>query len=444
VSDCLAANRTLASMPGFLPICASPDTPQAMHGWRRWVGMGIAIGIICSLIPVLFGRRAAHVDSTAALGRLSPRKAVEVASPDLDGLDLLRLTLHQDRVTSPLPNGLTAELTLEPDLQRSASSVMKRYAIPEAGVVLMDVRTGELLVYASQLSQGEPFDVNLAAEAPAASIFKIVTAASLLENAGVTAQTEQCYRGGQSRISANELQEDPTLDHWCASLAVAMGRSINVVFARLAQQHLTAESLTQTAGAFGFGAPIPFDVKADAPRIDLPTEPVEFARAAAGFWHTSLSPLAGASIAQTVANDGVTFKPRIVRAILNADERQWRADTRPAIVRRAVAPQAAHELTKMMLQTVASGSAFKTFHDPSGNPYLPHILVASKTGTLTRQEGDRHYTWFVGFAPADKPEVAVAALVVNTPVWRIKAPQVARDVLRAYFSKRGFPGVTPP
>jgi cell division protein FtsI/penicillin-binding protein 2 len=98
----------------------------------------------------------------------------------------------------------------------------------------------------------------------------------------------------------------------------------------------------------------------------------------------------------------------------------------------------------MMLQTVASGSAFKTFRDAAGNPYLPHIRVASKTGTLTRHEENRHYTWFVGFAPADKPEIAVSALVVNTPVWRIKAPHLARDVLRAYFAGRGYPGVAAP
>jgi cell division protein FtsI/penicillin-binding protein 2 len=243
---------------------------------------------------------------------------------------------------------------------------------------------------------------------------------------------------------ANELIDDPARDRWCASLAMAMGRSINVVFARLAQRYLTPESLTETAGAFGFGAPTPFDVKTAAPGIDLPSNPLDFARAAAGFWHTSLSPLAGASIAQTVANGGVTFKPRIVRAVLDGEQPEWEADRDPVVLRRAVPPRAAHELTKMMLQTVASGSAFKTFHDRKGNPYLPHIRVASKTGTLTRHEENRHYTWFVGFAPADKPEVAVSALVVNTPVWRIKGPHLAREVLRAYFAKRGYPGVSAP
>jgi cell division protein FtsI/penicillin-binding protein 2 len=98
----------------------------------------------------------------------------------------------------------------------------------------------------------------------------------------------------------------------------------------------------------------------------------------------------------------------------------------------------------MMLQTVASGSGYKSFHLPDGSAYLPRIRIAGKTGTLTRHEDDRFYTWFVGFAPADKPEVAVAALVVNTPNWHIKGPQLGRDVLRAYFAQRGAPGVTSP
>jgi penicillin-binding protein A len=415
-----------------------------MRAWQRWAGIGLALGVIGALVPIMLGRDVGGIDLQDPLGRLSEQQGLAPPGPDLEGLNLLRLKLHPDRVTSPLRHGLTAELTLDPNLQRSAQAVMRRYDMPEAGVVLMNVKTGDLLVYASHVGEGDPFDVNARAEAPAASIFKIVTAASLLENPTINAQTEQCYRGGQSRILAAELTDDPARDRWCASLAMAMGRSINVVFGRLARRYLTPESLTATAGAFGFGAPTPFDVETEAPGIELPADPVEFARSAAGFWHTSLSPLAAASIAQTVANGGVTFKPRIVRAVLDGTETEWQLDHEPYTLRRAIPPPAAHELTKMMLQTVASGSAFKTFHDARGNPYLPHISVASKTGTLTRHEENRHYTWFVGFAPADKPEVAIAALVVNTPTWRIKGPHLARDVLRAYFAQRGLPGVSAP
>lgn len=75
---------------------------------------------------------------------------------------------------------------------------------------------------------------------------------------------------------------------------------------------------------------------------------------------------------------------------------------------------------------------------------MPGIEVAGKTGTLTRQKENRHYTWLVAFAPASDPEIAVAAVVVNTPEWQIKGTHLARDVLRAYFAGKGAPGVTSP
>jgi peptidoglycan glycosyltransferase len=442
VQATLAANRTL-HFPRFFARFIDSGYAGRMQALRRWAAMGVALGVIGAIVPMI-GKRDTPRIERAPLRKLIDTSKPEPTTPDLQGLELLRLTLHPDRVESPLRHGGSAELTLDPELQRSATSLLSRYDMPEAGVVLMNIKTGDVLAYASRVSGKTPFDVNVRAEAPAASIFKLVTGAALLEQPGITSETEQCYRGGQSRIVADELREDPARDRWCADLSMAMGRSINVVFARLARKLLTPESLTETAGAFGFGSATPFDVKAEVPRADLPADPLEFARAAAGFWHTSLSPLAAASIAQTVANAGVTYRPRIVRAVLEGKEVTWRANPEPTPLRRAMSPRAAHELTKMMVQTVASGSAYKTFHTASGAPYLPHIRVAGKTGTLSRHEDDRHYTWFVGFAPADKPEVAVAALVVNTPVWHIKGPHLGRDVLRAYFARRGYPGVTPP
>ena len=417
-----------------------------MQGWQRWLGLGAALGVIGVLVPgAISPKRSEPELQSAPLARLEAPAPAPPAEPDFSGLDLLHLELHDERVTSPLPNGQTAELTLEPLLQRETLSVMKRYALPEAGAVLMDAKTGNLLVYASQVREGAPFDVNVKAEAPAASVFKIVTAASLLQRPSLNAETEQCYRGGgQSRISALDLREDPNRDHVCASMATALGHSLNVVFARLAQRYLSPRELTETANAFGFGAPTPFDVPSEAPSIDIPSEPLEFARAAAGFWHTTLSPLGAVSIAQTVAAGGVTLRPRIVRALYSGTQSEWQSSAEPIRVRRAVSEARARELTKMMRETVASGSASKSFRDPRGRPYLGDVRVAGKTGTLARNEQNRFYTWFVGFAPADHPEVAVAALVVNTPIWRLKAPQLARDVLRAYFAKQGTPGVTAP
>ena len=413
-----------------------------MRSWSKWLGIGAAVGIISALVPVVRGR-IGDIDLRDPLAKFERQPA---ARPEIDlgKLDLTRLELEPRHVTAPLGNGKHVELTLDPELQRSAESVMKRYRLPEAGAVLMDVKSGELLVYASYVNKGERFDVNAVAEAPAASVFKVVTGAALVEEAGLNARTEQCYRGGKSRIQQDELRDDPKRDKWCASLAMAMGRSINVVFARLAKKHLTPEKLSAMGGAFGFGAPVPFAVPNEASRIQIPANDLDFARTAAGFWNTSLSPLAAVSLAQTVANRGVTLEPRIVSKVMEGREVLWEASGPPSVLRHAIKPSTAREVTRMMIQTVASGSAFKSFHDGRGNAFIPGVEIAGKTGTLTRHKKNRHYTWFVGFAPADKPEVAVSALVVNTPVWRIKGPHLAREVLRAYFAKKGLRGVSPP
>ena len=90
-----------------------------------------------------------------------------------------------------------------------------------------------------------------------------------------------------------------------------------------------------------------------------------------------------------------------------------------------------------MERTVSRGTARSAFFDDKGQPFLPGIIVAGKTGTLTRERPSyRGYTWWVGFAPLERPTIAVAALVVNTPEWRIKASYLAREALRYHLVVR--------
>ena len=99
----------------------------------------------------------------------------------------------------------------------------------------------------------------------------------------------------------------------------------------------------------------------------------------------------------------------------------------------------------MMEQTVDNGTSYKSFHDRNGKSYLPDIRIAGKTGTLTKPVADGpFYTWWVGFAPSNKPEVALSILVANRGKWRVKATNVASDMLRVYFADKKAPGVTDP
>src|SRR5205814_1574620 len=116
-----------------------------------------------------------------------------------------------------------------------------------------DTTGGRVLVWANHVEKGPPRDLCVEATAPAASVFKIVTGAALVETAGLTADVRQCYSGGESRINAADLADDPKRDRSCATLGEAMGHSINTVFAKLAIKNLTPSDLTSMAGAFGFG-----------------------------------------------------------------------------------------------------------------------------------------------------------------------------------------------
>ncbi len=414
-----------------------------MRPYARWIGLGAAIGMSCALVPVVQGHVVVR-DVARPLAKITGASPESAAPPSFEGLSLTSVTILPRRVTASLAGGRTAELSLDPDVQRTATAIMERYRVPESGAVLMDVKTGKVIAYASHVDQGTPFDVNARATAPAASVFKVVTSSALIETAGLHSTTEQCYHGGKSQILAEELVDDPKRDKWCSTMGMALGRSINVVFGRLAQKHLRPGDIEAMAGAYGFGSPLPFAVPNDPPKVEMPTDPIEFARAAAGFWHTTLSPLEGASLAQTVANGGVALEPRIVERVTLGKDEVWAESRPPRVMRRAIRPETAAELRKMMELTVSSGSAFKSFHDQTGETYFPGITVAGKTGTLTDHVQDRHYTWFIGFAPSEEPEVAVSVLVVNTPIWQVKAADIARDVLRAYFAEHGRPGVAHP
>jgi cell division protein FtsI/penicillin-binding protein 2 len=333
---------------------------------------------------------------------------------------------------SDLPGDQTVILTLDARLQNAMEAYFDRYEVPYAGLVAIEPSTGRVLAYVSH-SSADPNAGDLARDAtpPAASVFKIITASALLE-AGVGPQTEVCYHGGSGGISLAHLTPDPVHDTACATLSSALGRSLNVVFARLADEHLDPASLGRFASAFGFGETLPFDVPTRESEIDIPSDRLEFARTAAGFWHSHMSPLHGALIASTIANDGRMPRATMVDSLLDA-EGHVAYESHPETYRAVIGRRTAHLVREMMQRTVTEGTSRRAFHDDHGRPFLPGTAVAGKTGTLSSERPYRGYTWWVGFAPADAPRIAIGVVVVNTPTWRIKANHAAVEALRQYL-----------
>jgi cell division protein FtsI/penicillin-binding protein 2 len=424
---------------------------------RTWLFAiaGASIAAAAALLAVRALRRAGPQeadDETPSLAHAD--RAVhdgepgEPEAPPVAGLDLMHMSADESGAFAPAEAG-TARLTIDADLQRTALALMASHHLPEAAVVLMDVATGRLLVYASHIDKGPARDLCAEATAPSASVFKIVTAAALVEDAHLGPDTKQCYSGGEQRINSADLVDDPQRDRWCTTLAGAMGRSINTVFARLAREHLEPRQLEAMARRFGYGQAPSFDVPVQPSALHVPAEPLDFARTAAGFWNTTLSPLEAAEISAIVARDGEAVRPSVVeKVIAGGGAVVWSAPD-PAPSRRVLAPGTAAQVAAMMEHTVGEGTCWRAFHDGRGATFLPGIAVAGKTGTLTEAESHRYYTWFTGYAPMHPQpggarQVAVAVLVVNGPSWQVKANVVARDMLRAYFASRGAPGVTRP
>jgi len=311
---------------------------------------------------------------------------------------------------------LSAQAASE-NLETRLQGLLVRARARRAAASVVDVRTGRVLAQAGRSANGPDRSLCMRPWAPAASIFKIVTTAALLES-GVSPSERVCYSGGLRRLMPRDLLDDPRRDLSCRTLSEALSQSINTVFAKLARRHLDREDLLRYAQAFGFRDRLHPDLEPSP--ADIPSDEFERARTAAGFFHVRLSPLHAALIAATVARGGEMALP----AGKGAPRRVVRQDT-------------ARALGAMLLETTTHGTAKKAFHDRRGRPYLGKIRVAGKTGSLAERDPTfRDYSWFVGYAPADKPTVAVGVIVENGPRWWTRGHFLAREVLQAYFKDK--------
>ena len=371
----------------------------------------------------------------ALLGAAEPQAEVPPA------IDLARAHLEGSHIVAPAGHGELAELTLDPALQHDAERLLDE-AHPNAGaVVAVDVKSGRILAWAERRHEGRGPSVITTPHAPAASVFKLVTTATLFEKTDIAPSERVCIAGGMRSIERRHLDPPRDGEITCGPFFQALGHSRNAVYAQLATHRLMRADLVEVAERIGFNGRVPFDYKAPVGTLDVPYEDLEFARTAAGFRGSTLTPLGGAYLATVIATGGLAPRLRLVARAENY-EPPPELENEGRVLRATTAQR----LERMMEVTVASGTARSAFHDELGHPLLGSVQVAGKTGTLHPSEAQSEgvASWFLGFAPARSPAIVVSVLLENGSVWRRKAVEVARDVLRSYFVARGVGGIRAP
>ncbi|MBN1610615.1 MAG: penicillin-binding protein [Polyangiaceae bacterium] len=402
-----------ASSIDYLPQEQDARTNPRVHSPARWIH---------AAVPVAF--------AYAALGLVVPCPAQSEPPAELR-VDLRRISYAPDGVHARLVDGTPARLTLDTELQRTANRLLARARPARGAIVALDARSGRVLVWAEreQIPRGHGA-VLTEARSPAASVFKLVTAATLLESAHVQPSQVVCTSGGEHRIKLEHLHRPQSGVAECGPFATALGRSRNAVFAQLATRYLKPSQLLATGEALGFNGQVPFETEVPVGRLTVPDDELGFARAATGFKGSTLSPLGGAYLAYVVASGGQTVRLHIVES---ADD--YHAPEHREILGRVLSPWTAAQLRRMMEVTVHSGTCLRAFTDDSGKRYLPGVSVAGKTGTLRVSSAGTTTSWFVGFAPSRHPRIVVSVMLDNGSLWRHKANELARDLLRAYFGQ---------
>ncbi|UFN43023.1 peptidoglycan D,D-transpeptidase FtsI family protein [Nocardioides okcheonensis] len=363
------------------------------------------------------------------------RSQNDVLSGDDSRLFVTRLV---DLLSNSDPKGGNVQLTVNAAAQDAAWNGLENLPGDAQGaVVALEPTTGRILAMASTPTfdpnnfashdftavgeLGEKLNADprqplinrtIGTTLPPGSTFKLVTAAAAIESGNYDA--DSMVPGG----SGFKLPQSSTVigNHDggdCGgrriTMTQAMQVSCNVTFLSLANE-LGNDAMADQAEKFGFNDTSLEDLGGQArslyPRdMDAP----QTAMSGIGQSSVTATPLQMAMVAAAIANDGDVMRPYVVDEV-RAPNLSVLDRTEPQSISKAISSTTADELTKMLVATVDTGTATPA--------QIPGVEVAGKTGTAQSTAERPPYAWFVSFAPADDPQVAVAVLVQSSDTAR--------------------------
>ncbi len=327
------------------------------------------------------------------------------------------------------------EYSFDSKLQEAMESLMKSYRPDYGAFVAMDARTGRILSMVSYSARPEQGNLALRATFPAASVFKVVTAAAAIEKQNMSPNSMIAFNGANHTLYRGNVLHD-RINRWTRniSLKTAFAQSINTVFGKLGAFTVGPQQLKTYADRFGFNRRIASDVPVEEGKAPIPNDPWHLAETASGFTReNTMSPLQGALIAATIANNGVMMEPYLVRSVYSREGRElYRAQ--PKMQAQVVSAETAEEIRALMRETIVRGTSRGAFRGFFKREYAG-LQVGGKTGSLTGVAPRGRHDWFVGYADDGFRRIAVAALTVHEKLWRVKSSYLARKAFETSFAR---------
>lgn len=325
--------------------------------------------------------------------------------------------------------------SVEPKLQGLMEGLFRTYSPDYGAFVALDAKTGRVISLVSYSRAGVHGNLALRASFPSASVFKVVTAAAAIGEGKISADSVVSFNGRNHTLYRGQIMQSK-ITHWTRFITFkeAFAHSINTVFGKLGAYSVGQEGLRQYAGRFGFNRHIAADLPVQEGRALIPDDIWGLAESASGFTReNTMSPLQGALIAASVANQGVMMEPYIVQSVTEMDGSPlYFAQPRVAAV--PMDSETASQIRRLMQETVHHGtskSSFRGFFKKS----FSFLDVGGKTGSLTGLDPQGKYDWFVGYADSGTTRLAVAALTIHEKQWRVRSSYLARRAIESYFKE---------
>ena len=363
---------------------------------------------------------SARIDLTAAINAMA-KDSAKLGEP---------IILHADGQRYFIHTAIYAKL------QKYILKTLERSRTLQSAVIVMDPHDGRLLSLVNYDANGHSENLCLQANFPAASLFKIVTAAAAIESADLSLDQSLYYRGSKHTLYHSQLKLEK--DRWTTQTQFrkAFALSNNAVFGKIGIYDLGQSKLIRYSDKFFFNRPIAFDLPVAVSRVEVPADDFGLAEIASGFnKDTLISPLHAALLAAVAVNKGDMPTPSLVESIRNESNRVIYQAPRPAMTK-TVNRETARDLKVLMQDAARYGTGRTAFRKLLRKRQFKNFDLGAKTGTINDRMDQFKYDWVTAFAisPDGAGSICISVLGVHGKILGTRSTEMARAIVDYYFS----------